>query len=114
MACMRKRVCLCCVSRLVDWLINAVVRRPPQAVRPHCTAWTSSLRLIVGGKPVRALCRFAESTFSSVEAIQRRMAEGLFPVLTDQPLVPVEPPPELAAAVGESLDLYLRGALSLD
>lgn len=42
------------------------------------------------------------------------MDAGLFPVRVEVPLIPVEPPPDLAAAVGDSLDLYLQGALSLD
>lgn len=52
--------------------------------------------------------------FTSIEAIKSRMDAGLFPVRVEVPLIPVEPPPDLAAAVGDSLDLYLQGALSLD
>ncbi len=42
------------------------------------------------------------------------MEEGRFPVRSRAPLEPVEPPPELEAATGQSLTLYLQGLLTFD
>ncbi len=42
------------------------------------------------------------------------MLAGLFPVNQQAKLLPIEPPPELVAASGEALDMYLQGQLKMD
>lgn len=42
------------------------------------------------------------------------MDQGMFVVSELPDLTPTVPPPELVAATGQSLELYLRGELSMD